>query len=228
MDRKIRLAAASSLLAMTVAACTPNPYYNGYNYGSGSNTQASGGVVNRAAVTHSHCGRVHSHVLPPQGLAHDHGDGCIGAAAGGGAVATVAPPQNYNNYTQPAYTVPQQPATTYSYNSTPATTTYDYSAGNTSGYASNYDYSAYSSPKTGTSGYSSYTAPKTTTSSSSTYRSTAPGSVTSSSNYYTVQKGDTVFQVMRNTGVYWKDIIRLNNLQAPDYKLAPGQTLKLK
>ena len=43
-----------------------------------------------------------------------------------------------------------------------------------------------------------------------------------------VQKGDTVFQVMRNTGVYWKDIIRLNNLQAPNYSLIPGQRLRLK
>jgi hypothetical protein len=33
---------------------------------------------------------------------------------------------------------------------------------------------------------------------------------------------------MRNTGVYWKDIIRLNSLQAPDYKLSPGQQLRLK
>lgn len=43
-----------------------------------------------------------------------------------------------------------------------------------------------------------------------------------------MKRGDTVFQVMRNTGVYWKDIIRLNNLQAPNYQINPGQVLKLK
>lgn len=43
--------------------------------------------------------------------------------------------------------------------------------------------------------------------------------------YYIVQSGDTVFQVMRNTGAYWKDIIRLNNLTAPDYSISPGQKL---
>ncbi len=45
---------------------------------------------------------------------------------------------------------------------------------------------------------------------------------------YLVQKGDTVFQVMRNSGVYWKDIIKLNNLQAPGYTIHPGQRLRLK
>lgn len=44
---------------------------------------------------------------------------------------------------------------------------------------------------------------------------------------YTVKKGDTVFEIMRQTGVYWKDIISMNNLQAP-YNINPGQTLRLK
>lgn len=47
-------------------------------------------------------------------------------------------------------------------------------------------------------------------------------------NTYTVQRGDTVFQVMRNTGVNWKEIIRLNNLQAPSYQINPGQQLRLR
>ncbi len=49
-----------------------------------------------------------------------------------------------------------------------------------------------------------------------------------SGDVYTVKRGDTVFQVMRNTGVYWKDIIRLNNLQAPNYQINPGQRLRLR
>ncbi|MCF6190703.1 MAG: LysM peptidoglycan-binding domain-containing protein [Cocleimonas sp.] len=44
---------------------------------------------------------------------------------------------------------------------------------------------------------------------------------------YMVKKGDTVFEVMRQTGVYWKDIISMNNLVAP-YTISPGQTLRLK
>ena len=44
---------------------------------------------------------------------------------------------------------------------------------------------------------------------------------------YVVKKGDTVFEIMRQTGVYWKDIIRLNNLQKP-YSINPGQSIRLK
>ncbi len=44
---------------------------------------------------------------------------------------------------------------------------------------------------------------------------------------YTVKKGDTVFEIMRQTGVYWKDIISMNSLQPP-YNINPGQTLRLK
>lgn len=45
---------------------------------------------------------------------------------------------------------------------------------------------------------------------------------------YTVKKGDTVFSIMRETGVYWKDIIELNNLKAPRYTITLGQVLRLK
>ena len=51
---------------------------------------------------------------------------------------------------------------------------------------------------------------------------------TGSGSTYTVKKGDTVFEVMRQTGVYWKDIISMNNLVAPAYTINPGQTLRLK
>jgi LysM repeat protein len=49
----------------------------------------------------------------------------------------------------------------------------------------------------------------------------------SDSDYYTVKPKDTVFEVMRQTGAYWKDIIRLNDLKAPQYEIQPGQRLKL-
>ncbi len=76
--------------------------------------------------------------------------------------------------------------------------------------------------------YTQYT-PKTFTggagSSNTTY--TAPVSSGNGSTY-TVKKGDTVFEVMRQTGVYWKEIISMNNLQAPSYTIQPGQQLRLK
>ena len=65
-----------------------------------------------------------------------------------------------------------------------------------------------------------------TTSTTSTYSGAATTSASGST--YTVKKGDTVFEVMRQTGVYWKDIISMNNLIAPAYTINPGQTLRLK
>lgn len=212
MDRKIKVAAATSLLALTAAACAPNPYYTGTGYNNyGTNTTTNRGAVNRNAVSHTHCGRTHSHVLPAEGLAHHHGDGCV-AGSGGAATTTTTTTPNYNyGYTAPVITpVPQQPAINYGYTA-PATTPYiDYSTSTGGGSSSYYDYAA----------------PKAPTVPAPVNRSTA--TITNNSGEYVVQKGDTVFQVMRNTGIYWKDIIRLNNLQAPDYPINPGQRLRLK
>jgi LysM repeat protein len=248
MDRKIKVAAATSLLALTAAACAPNPYYGntGYNYGNrGVNTTVNRGNVgnNSGGVTHTHCGRTHSHVLPPEGLAHQHGDGCM-AGAGGAAPVTNTNTSAYNNYGNYGAQQPQQPAAnSYGYTAPASPSYYDYSAGT----ASSGTYTAPASNNYGSSNYSSgynagassgsyydYAAPKATP--KNTYRSTVPAAPRTSSvttpstggSSYTVQKGDTVFQVMRNTGVYWKDIIRLNNLEAPNYPLNPGQRLKLK
>ena len=46
--------------------------------------------------------------------------------------------------------------------------------------------------------------------------------------FYIVKPKDTVFAVMRNTGVHWKKIIQLNNLKAPKYTIFPGQSLRIK
>lgn len=64
-----------------------------------------------------------------------------------------------------------------------------------------------------------------TTNTTTTY---SGASTASAGNSYVVKKGDTVFEVMRQTGVYWKDIISMNNLIAPAYTINPGQTLRLK
>ncbi|MEE9302786.1 MAG: LysM domain-containing protein [Thiotrichaceae bacterium] len=46
--------------------------------------------------------------------------------------------------------------------------------------------------------------------------------------FYVVKPKDTVFEVMRKTGVNWQEIIRLNHLQAPAYTIFPGQNLRIK
>lgn len=46
--------------------------------------------------------------------------------------------------------------------------------------------------------------------------------------FYIVKPKDTVFEVMRQTGVHWKKIIKLNQLKAPAYTIHPGQYLRVK
>jgi LysM repeat protein len=46
--------------------------------------------------------------------------------------------------------------------------------------------------------------------------------------FYIVKPKDTVFAVMRKTGVHWQEIIKLNNLKAPKYTIFPGQNLRVK
>ena len=257
MVKQFKLAATASVVAVALTACAPNPYWQNGNYNGGGSA-----AVNRNAVTHTHCGKTHAHVLPPQGLAHHHGDGCMA-----GSASAARPYTAPNTYRPPANTYQPNYQTQYQGSANTGATTYgytDYSGGAAAGSSSTYyDYSKPKAPSNTSTGYGAssggssyydYTAPSTSGSSSGYYdysgsssssygsssnsaskpNSYSGGSSTSvNSNYtgggsYTVQKGDTVFQVMRNTGVYWKDIIRLNGLQAPDYKLSPGQQLRLK
>lgn len=64
-------------------------------------------------------------------------------------------------------------------------------------------------------------------SSATTNTTSTVGTSTSGNSTYVVKKGDTVFEIMRQTGVYWKDIISLNNL-TPPYSISSGQTIRLK
>ncbi len=111
------------------------------------------------------------------------------------------------------------------------------SASNKSIYTGNYSNNTYKpySPKTYTSGANSntYVAPSGGSNNagySSSYGGgeVATGAYKAGDSSYTVKKGDTVFSVMRLTGVYWKDIIKKNNLQKPSYTISPGQRLRLK
>ncbi|GAA0414762.1 hypothetical protein GCM10009133_23960 [Cocleimonas flava] len=71
-----------------------------------------------------------------------------------------------------------------------------------------------------------YSGGSAATTNTATYANTA-GTSSSGGSSYVVKKGDTVFEIMRQTGVYWKDIISINNLQPP-YNISPGQTIRLK
>lgn len=178
----------------------PPAAQNNYNVPSGNTNVANG------AVTHTHNGRTHSHRLPASGTNHVHGgNGSVQQPQNnGGGYYDNADNTATNNYAPPA----DNNSTSY----------YDYSdQGGNSTYYDN------ARPK-GSDSYTSYQPqPKPNTNTGSF----APQSY-SGSNTYVVKRGDTVFQVMRNTGVYWKDIIRLNNLQAPNYQINPGQSLRLR
>ncbi len=108
-------------------------------------------------------------------------------------------------------------------------------ASNKSIYTGSYSNNTYKpyAPKTYTSGANSNVYSGSSSSSSNSYSSSYGGGEVASGSYkagdsnYTVRKGDTVFSVMRLTGVYWKDIIKKNNLTAP-YTISPGQRLRLK
>jgi len=123
-------------------------------------------------------------------------------------------------------------------NTASSTTYYDYSSAaqnkntgslvtsNKSIYTGSYQKRTYKpyKPTTYASGSSSSSSYKPVTYKPATY---VAGTRSAGGSSYTVKKGDTVFEIMRQTGVYWKDIIRLNNLQAP-YNISPGQRIRLK
>ena len=215
---------------------------------------------NSGGVPHSHCGRVHSHPLPSQGLAHTHGNpACPAGQAssgqqGGTQYGGQYGGQQQGNKSNSGYD--------YAYgNNSSSGTNYDYSSQAGNGSANNdnggyYNYGGSSSGSSNNQNYYDSTQPKAPSNyydnnSNTNYDYSSPSSSGGSGSYdtytggnsssgsfapnnysggnsYTVKRGDTVFQVMRNTGVYWKDIIRLNNLQAPNYQINPGQVLRLK
>lgn len=216
---------------------------------------------NSGGVPHSHCGRVHSHPLPSQGLAHTHGNpACPAGQAssgqqGGAQYGGQYGGQQQGNNSNSGYDY------AYGNNNNSSGTNYDYSSQAGNGSANNdnggyYNYGGSSSGSSNNQNYYDSTQPKAPSNyydnnSNTNYDYSSPSSSGGSGSYdtytggnsssgsfapnnysggnsYTVKRGDTVFQVMRNTGVYWKDIIRLNNLQAPNYQINPGQVLRLK
>ncbi len=87
-----------------------------------------------------------------------------------------------------------------------------------------------SSPNTsGSSSYYNGGGSSSSSNSASSYSEASSGSCnTASGNYYIVKPKDGVFRIGVNNGVKRDDIIRLNNLQMPDYVISPGQCLRLR
>jgi len=250
MTNKLKLLMATSLVAFVTTGCStaPAPWAqtkNGSTGGKGvthshngqvhthplpssgihhshtqggatGNTNNNNSSNNAACVTHTHDGITHTHPLPSSGLNHSHGGG-YGKAVGG----------SNNNNRNDTYT--------YTYG--------DYGNNNRGSYYNDGYYDSeygknsnsnssdrYNDNNYGGSGRDTYYDSRRddNRNDSSDYAS----SIDSSSNYdggdtYTVRRKDTVFEVMRQTGAYWKDIIRLNDLKAPKYEIQPGQKLKL-
>ncbi|MEE9351978.1 MAG: LysM domain-containing protein [Thiotrichaceae bacterium] len=182
------------------------------------NVPANTGGQQNTGNTHAHNGRSHSHPLPATGTSHTHNQG-----------------------QQPVVKQPAQPqgnATYYDYSGGGSTKSNYYNYGGTAKGNANANGVAHSHgakshthalPASGT----NHTHNQGSTSIGNTYNTYANGGAPANNNQaggntYTVRPKDTVFQVMRNTGVYWKTIIKLNNLQAPSYTISPGQVLRLK
>lgn len=183
--------------------------------------------------SHSHNGRRHTHPLPASGTNHVHQQHQRTPAV---------QPRPQQAVVHKPVVKPQQPASTtyydYSGGSAPAksnnTSYYNYGGSKGNGaknqvtHAHNGVSHAHALPAAGV----NHQHNQGSTSIGSTYGSSGKTSATSSasanSDYYIVKPKDTVFQVMRNTGIYWKTIIKLNNLQAPGYTINPGQKLRLK
>lgn len=155
---------------------------------------------NTGGNCHMHNGRQHCHPLPATGTSHTHNQGTQTTNANSGSY----------------------------YDNNANTNTSYYNPAPTQKGAVNHDHSgkmhSHVLPASGL----NHTHNQGSTSFGNTYGGGSSNTNNSGGNTYTVQRGDTVFQVMRNTGVYWKDIIRLNNLQAPNYQITPGQTLRLR
>ena len=189
--------------------------------GSSASTNNSGGsrTNNTGGVSHTHGTSTHTHPLPAEGINHNHGgaagraNGSGGGNGGSGRNGSYTDTYDYGSYDNPrsqnndGYYDKEYPRRDrgrdgYSYDN----------RSNDSGYGRTKD-SYYDRSSDSSSNYDS--------GSSSSDKKYTGGK------YYTVQRKDTVFEVMRQTGAYWKDIIRLNDLKAPKYEIHPGQRLEL-
>ena len=256
MDKKIKLLAAVSVIAVMTTGCS--------RYGAGQSVGSDGYASNSSSNTYAGSGQVSRTGQVSRG-------GLFGQRRPSTCAPCAANSASKNTYTykpaaKPVYKAAPKPRpagqhnqqyyidkwkreqaqqknnntqnyTGYGNTGASNTTYYDYSsagktvapaapaanvsASNKSIYTGSYQQPTYKPYQPTT--YSGGSA--ATTNTTTTYSAAA---TSSDGGTYVVKKGDTVFEVMRQTGVYWKDIISLNNLVAPAYTINPGQTLRLK
>lgn len=251
MNNQIKWLAAGSLTALMLSGCTtaPAPWAN--------NNQQGGNANARPGTNHQHGNIIHSHPLPDQGIHHAHQNGQAagipGRAVGSGGGSAAQNNNNQNNNTNNN----QNNSQTYGYdyggygNNTYGGSNYD--TGNNSGgnfygdigsgggnnysgnsYGGNNSGSNYDNNNTnygsgyGDNAYDTYGSGSSSSSNSDDLEDVKDPNYRKGDTYYTVQKTNTVFAVMRITDVYWKDVVKWNNLEAPKYTIYPGQRLRLK
>jgi len=251
MDNKIKLFAVASVVAVMASGCTgynnqnTTTGSNGYASGGGSQNSGSGQVANnrntcvpcaaKQKTTYTYKPRTVAKPKPrttykpkttyrkPTPKGQHNQQYYIDRWNRQQNQSRTKTVSNTTNYGSGYYTPNTASSTTY----------YDYSsAGRSNNYNTGSLATTNKSIYTGSYQKKTYKPYKPTTysggGSSTTYKPASSYKATSSNgSSYIVKKGDTVFEIMRQTGVYWKDIIRLNNLKAP-YNINPGQRIRLK
>ena len=262
MDRKIKLLAASSLVAVLASGCTPynaktgtyDNSYSGFGTGASQNSQVATNTNTCAACNAKK--KTYNYV-PPRATGEHTQQWYIDRWNRQQQQQQYRPKPKYTQPARPKYTPPAKTYSGYGGAKPSTNSYYDYSkaggystsnkniytgsnttnsASNKSIYTGSYSNNTYKpyAPKTYTSGANSNTYVAPSGGSNTAYNSSygggevATGTYSAGASSYTVRKGDTVFSVMRLTGVYWKDIIKMNSLQKPSYTISPGQRLRLK
>ena len=253
MDSKIKLFAAVSVIAVMTSGCSRLGIGSGQPAGSGGYTSAGSGsgqvartgqVSNgglfgqRRATTCAPCGASTS--TPPKST-YTYKPAAKPVYRATPQPAPAAGQHNQQYYidkwnreqAQQKNQAPQKNYTGYGNTGASNTTYYDYSSAGKTAPAP-----VAPAPNVSTSNKSIYTGSyqqptykpyqPTTYAGGSAATTSTTAAATAGGSSYVVKKGDTVFEVMRQTGVYWKDIISMNNLIAPAYTINPGQTLRLK
>ena len=180
-----------------------------HNIGSGNANQTCKPCANNnntGGTCHLHEGRNHCHPLPSSGIQHTHNT--IGT----------------NNFSDPI--IKYQPtSTTIPYAPDP----YTPATVNTKPYyqPSSYPTEPYYQPAPTPTVPTTYP-PKPYLTNDNPQNWTRSDCDTTSGNYYIVRAKDGVYRIGVNHGVKRNDIIRLNNLQSPDFTIHPGQCLRLR
>jgi hypothetical protein len=163
---------------------------------------------NTGGNCHLHEGRNHCHPLPASGIQHDHKN------------------TTNNNVTNPVISYQPNTSTTTPYTTAPYTPPTVRTTPNP--YYQPYSTEPYYQPDIPTSNVPTTYPPKPHLTNDTPQNWTRSDCNTTSGNYYIVRAKDGVYRIGVNHGVKRNDIIRLNNLQSPDFTIHPGQCLRLR